>query len=153
MPATGVEFPKDPIKRQSLLSGIRYALETYLGTLGEATASSAERRLQSLIGLLQTCAFAHRNEATASHRRNPRSYQPSHGMMNTLLLQPTDVLFFRDGRPMGGASAGHGAGWPLPTVTDAAFHALHRSDLKGHAHDQIRLGARVKVTFAPSDPS
>lgn len=65
--------------------------------------------------------------------------------MNTLLLQPTDVLFFRDGRPMGGASAGHGAGWPLPTVTDAAFHAaLHRSDLRGHAHDQIRRGARVE---------
>jgi len=65
--------------------------------------------------------------------------------MNTLLLQPTDVLFFRDGRPMEGASAGHGAGWPLPTVTDAAFHAaLHRSSLRGHAHDQIRAGARVE---------
>ncbi len=55
--------------------------------------------------------------------------------MNTLLLQPTDVLFFRDGRPMGGASAGHGAAWPLPTVTDAALHAaLHRSELPGHSH-------------------
>jgi CRISPR/Cas system CMR-associated protein Cmr3 (group 5 of RAMP superfamily) len=61
--------------------------------------------------------------------------------MNTLLLQPTDVLFFRDGRPMEGSLAGHGAAWPLPNVTDAAFHAaLHRSGLSGHAHDQRRDG-------------
>ena len=47
--------------------------------------------------------------------------------MNTILLQPTDVLFFRDGRPMNGALAGHGAAWPLPNVINAAFHAaLHR---------------------------
>lgn len=57
--------------------------------------------------------------------------------INTILLQPTDVLFFRDGRPMEGSLAGHGAAWPLPNVTDAAFHAaLHRSGLNGHAHDQ-----------------
>jgi CRISPR type III-B/RAMP module-associated protein Cmr3 len=48
--------------------------------------------------------------------------------MNTILLQPTDVLFFRDGRPMGGSLAGHGAAWPLPHVINAAFHAaLHRA--------------------------
>ena len=41
--------------------------------------------------------------------------------INTILLQPTDVLFFRDGRPMEGSLAGHGAAWPLPNVTDAAF--------------------------------
>lgn len=57
--------------------------------------------------------------------------------INTILLQPTDVLFFRDGRPMEGSLAGHGAAWPLPNVTDAAFHAaLHRSGLNGHPHDQ-----------------
>ena len=57
--------------------------------------------------------------------------------INTILLRPTDVLFFRDGRPMEGSLAGHGAAWPLPNVTDAAFHAaLHRSGLNGHAHDQ-----------------
>jgi len=56
--------------------------------------------------------------------------------INTILLQPTDVLFFRDGRPMEGSLAGHGAAWPLPSVTDAAFHAaLHRSGLNGHPHD------------------
>jgi CRISPR-associated protein Cmr3 len=63
--------------------------------------------------------------------------------MNTILLQPTDVLFFRDGRPMEGSLAGHGAAWPLPNVTDAAFHAaLHRSGLNGHAHDQRRHAER-----------
>src|SRR6266571_5292044 len=47
--------------------------------------------------------------------------------MNTILLQPTDVLFFRDGRPMEGSLAGHGAAWPLPHITNAALHAaLHR---------------------------
>lgn len=67
--------------------------------------------------------------------------------MNTLLLDPSDVLFFRDGRPMGGSLSGHGAGWPLPTVTNAALHAaLHRADLKGvHGHDHHRRnGAAVK---------
>jgi len=64
--------------------------------------------------------------------------------MNTLLLQPTDVLFFRDGRPMGGASAGHGAAWPLPTVVNHALHAaLHRAGgvfQDAHAHRRGRSG-------------
>lgn len=51
--------------------------------------------------------------------------------MNTILLRPTDVLFFRDGRPMSGSLSGHGAAWPLPTVVNHAFHAaLHRADLE-----------------------
>jgi CRISPR-associated protein Cmr3 len=56
--------------------------------------------------------------------------------MNTILLEPTDVLFFRDGRPMGGASSGHGAAWPLPNVISHAFHAaLHRAGFDGsHRH-------------------
>jgi hypothetical protein len=62
--------------------------------------------------------------------------------MNTLLLQPTDVLFFRDGRPMSGSLAGHGAAWPMPNVINAAFHAaLHRSGLAREAHSH-RRGAR-----------
>lgn len=63
--------------------------------------------------------------------------------MNTLLLQPSDVLFFRDGRPMSGSLAGHGAAWPLPTVTNAALHAaLHRADIKGvHTHRRGRSGS------------
>ena len=56
--------------------------------------------------------------------------------MNTILLHPTDVLFFRDGRPMGGASSGQGAAWPLPNIISHAFHAaLHRAQLDGvHKH-------------------
>lgn len=59
-----------------------------------------------------------------------------------LLLQPTDVLFFRDGRPMEGAAAGHGSAWPLPHVLDAALHhALRRAGLKGlHQHRLARNG-------------
>ncbi len=62
--------------------------------------------------------------------------------MNTLLLQPTDILFFRDGRPMEGSLAGHSAAWPLPNVTDAALHAaLHRAQFKGvHAHRRGHKG-------------
>jgi len=55
--------------------------------------------------------------------------------MNTLLLQPNDVLFFKDGRPMSGGLAGHGAAWPLPTVTSAALHAaLWRAGLADASH-------------------
>jgi hypothetical protein len=59
--------------------------------------------------------------------------------MNQILLSPTDVLFFRDGRPMGGSLAGHTAAWPLPTVTNAALHAaLWRSGLADSAHAHTR---------------
>jgi CRISPR type III-B/RAMP module-associated protein Cmr3 len=67
--------------------------------------------------------------------------------MNTLLLHPSDVLFFKDGRPMSGSHAGHGAAWPLPTVASAAIHAaLHRADLEAitrqklHQHRRGRSG-------------
>lgn len=67
--------------------------------------------------------------------------------MNTLLLQPTDVLFFRDGRPMSGSLAGHTAAWPLPDVTNHALHAaLHRAELEKqtgetlHQHRRGRSG-------------
>lgn len=62
--------------------------------------------------------------------------------MNTLLLSPTDVLFFKDGRPMSGSLGGHGAAWPLPTVTSAALHAaLWRAGIHGvHEHRRGRSG-------------
>jgi CRISPR-associated protein Cmr3 len=62
--------------------------------------------------------------------------------MNQLLLTPNDVLFFRDGRPMGGSLSGHGAAWPLPTVTNAALHAaLHRAEISGvHSHRAGKSG-------------
>lgn len=67
--------------------------------------------------------------------------------MNLIYLQPTDVLFFRDGRPMSGSLAGHTAAWPLPDVTNHALHAaLHRADFetatsqKLHTHRRGRSG-------------
>ncbi len=61
--------------------------------------------------------------------------------MNTLILQPSDVLFFKDGRPMAGSQAGHGAAWPMPDITNHAIHAaLHRSELEGHTHRNGKSG-------------
>lgn len=61
---------------------------------------------------------------------------------HTLILEPTDVLFFKDGRPMEGASMGHGAAWPMPNVFDSALHhALRRAQLDGvHRHRAARNG-------------
>ena len=69
--------------------------------------------------------------------------------LHQILLQPTDVLFFRDGRPMAGSLAGHTAGWPLPNVTNHALHAaLHRAGFDGlHGHDHHRYD-RTRVTDA-----
>lgn len=67
--------------------------------------------------------------------------------MNQLLLAPTDILFFRDGRPMSGASTGHGAAWPLPTVTNAALHAaLWRSGLASEARSHQRKTGRERTS-------
>jgi CRISPR/Cas system CMR-associated protein Cmr3 (group 5 of RAMP superfamily) len=56
--------------------------------------------------------------------------------LHQILLRPSDVLFFRDGRPMSGSLAGHTAAWPLPDVTNHALHAaLHRAGLtEVHQH-------------------
>jgi len=56
--------------------------------------------------------------------------------LHQILLRPSDVLFFRDGRPMSGSLAGHTAAWPLPDVTNHALHAaLHRAGLTDvHQH-------------------
>jgi CRISPR-associated protein Cmr3 len=72
--------------------------------------------------------------------------------MNTILLRPNDVLFFRDGRPMSGSLAGHGAAWPLPNVINAAFHAaLHRSGLAKDAHSHRRGAHGVYADDAQRD--
>jgi hypothetical protein len=62
--------------------------------------------------------------------------------MNTILLEPNDVLFFSDGRPMTRSLAGHTAAWPLPNVVNAALHAaLHRAGLpETHVHRRARSG-------------
>ena len=45
--------------------------------------------------------------------------------MKTYQITPSDLLFFRDGRPMetGEGSGGHGGNWPFPTVFFDALHA------------------------------
>jgi len=55
---------------------------------------------------------------------------------HTLELTPSDLIFFRDGRPMEGSATGNGAAWPLPNVLSSAIHhalrrAAHR-DVHGH---------------------
>jgi len=64
--------------------------------------------------------------------------------MSTYLLEPTDVLFFRDGRPMTGSQCGNGAAWPLPHTLNSAWHAaLHRAewpDIQPHRHRAGRAG-------------
>ncbi len=62
--------------------------------------------------------------------------------LHQILLQPTDVLFFRDGRPMEGASPGYTSAWPLPDVVNHAFHAaLHRAGFTNvHRHRRGRSG-------------
>jgi hypothetical protein len=50
--------------------------------------------------------------------------------MKRYAITPSDLLFFRDGRPMetGEGSGGHGARWPFPTIFFDAIHAaLHRA--------------------------
>lgn len=73
-------------------------------------------------------------------------------LTHQLNLHPTDVLFFKDGRPMEGAASGHGAAWPLPNVIDSALHAaLHRSGLGEDAHKHT-VG-RSSVPRDYDDPS
>lgn len=45
-----------------------------------------------------------------------------------VILEPRDVLYFRDGRPLGGAADGNGALWPNPSVWHSAvLSAFHRT--------------------------
>lgn len=66
-----------------------------------------------------------------------------------LTLNPTDVLFFRDGRPMEGSSSGHGAAWPMPNVLNSALnHALRRAQDESsrselHRHTPKRSGCEL----------
>jgi CRISPR type III-B/RAMP module-associated protein Cmr3 len=59
-----------------------------------------------------------------------------------LQLQPQDVLFLRDARPMAAADAGAGANWPRPDqLWNALIHLFHRTwperqDWEGAAHSK-----------------
>lgn len=57
--------------------------------------------------------------------------------MNTIILHPSDTLFFKDGRPMEGSLSGHGMSWPTPDLLNHAIcAALHRAGagIKQQAH-------------------
>jgi CRISPR type III-B/RAMP module-associated protein Cmr3 len=68
-----------------------------------------------------------------------------------ITLSPTDVLFFKDGRPMEGSSSGNGAAWPLPNVLNSAIHhALHRAQDEAslarlHTHTPKRSGEELSA--------
>lgn len=69
--------------------------------------------------------------------------------LHQILLQPTDVLFFRDGRPMSGSLAGHTAAWPLPDLPNHALHAaLH---LAGFTHVHKHVPGRASLPRDYSD--
>jgi CRISPR-associated protein Cmr3 len=67
-----------------------------------------------------------------------------------LLLEPQDVLFFKDGRPMFGSSPGRGASLPMQHVLNGALHAaFHRAfpeegSLPG---EKIHSGRKVEGGF------
>ncbi|MCL2878560.1 MAG: hypothetical protein FWF13_07260, partial [Acidobacteria bacterium] len=61
-------------------------------------------------------------------------------MNHIFQLEPRDLLFLRDARPMGGSDAGFGANWPRPDqLWNAFINAFHRAwpdrqDWEGAAH-------------------
>lgn len=57
-------------------------------------------------------------------------------MCYQILIEPSDKLFFRDAKPIGGASVGEGAAWPLPSV----FHSAMMSALSNEYPDPIKEG-------------
>ncbi len=63
-----------------------------------------------------------------------------------LRIEPRDVLFFRDARPMTASFAGHGAHWPLPGVLHDALHgALCRQWPGQTAWESTREGKSVRT--------
>lgn len=68
-----------------------------------------------------------------------------------IVLTPRDVLYFRDGRPLGGAADGNGAQWPLPSVWHSAvlsaFHRNFSEEKVGEyakKHEHARRGEKDK---------
>ena len=78
--------------------------------------------------------------------------------MKSFILQPRDLLFFRDARPMSGSSEGAGATWPLPSVLHSAllsaFHERWPDGTEwesGHKHfaprEQTKFDKGVNTTM------
>ena len=75
--------------------------------------------------------------------------------MHPYLIQPRDVLFFRDARPMGGSSVGAGADWPLPSVLHSALlSAFHERWPEGteweSAHRHLADREKKKFRAGPT---
>lgn len=75
-------------------------------------------------------------------------------MNYNVILDPRDVLYFRDGHPLGGAADGNGAQWPLPSVWHSAvLSAFHRTfsddEISRYAkkHQHARRGDKDKNFF------
>jgi hypothetical protein len=81
----GAKFPEARDAATSLITNLETALTTYLKSLDAGPAKETEQRLQSLIGLCQTVAFAHRTAEDTSesqpetpnlNRSTPAERQP-----------------------------------------------------------------------------
>ncbi len=73
-------------------------------------------------------------------------------MKCSLEFRPHDVLFFRDGRPMSGATHGDGSHFPHPHILHAALHAaLHRAfpDPSTDAHTHRRVKRNRPQSYQP----
>ena len=49
-------------------------------------------------------------------------------------IEPRDIMYFRDGKPIGASADGSGATWPLPTT----FHSAMLSKLNAQLGDEIK---------------
>lgn len=79
--------------------------------------------------------------------------------MHTLLLTPSDILYFGDGRPVSGSLAGHGANFPQPHILNTALHAalhnnpaLEKLKTDAHLHRRKFRDANGQWQYSPSDP-
>jgi len=75
--------------------------------------------------------------------------------MQSLYFQPDDTLFFKDGRPMMGATSGKGDHFPMPHVMHSALlAALHRAKANGNAYGhEHRYRNRGKPPKSETEPN
>lgn len=73
-------------------------------------------------------------------------------MCYKIKIEPRDVLFFRDARPISGASIGLGATWPLPSAFHSAvisaFYRAFPNEIEKRTERKLTAFSNVK-TFGP----
>ena len=66
-------------------------------------------------------------------------------------MTPRDILFFRGGKPMGAASIGEGASWPVPAVFHhamlSAFHHRWPERQKWESEHHVRDGENTRCSY------